>query len=69
MDSVYAQTHEWCVKACIVANAKNGYVCNFKLYTGKSIHSLLWIIQLMLLGKENDGSAKKRLAHQVVMKL
>ena len=47
---------------------KNGYVWNFKLYTDKSIHTFLSIVQLMLLGKEKDGSAKKGLAHQVLIK-
>ena len=45
------------------------YVYNFKLYTGKSIHTLLWTIPLMLLGKEKDGTAEKGLAHWAVMEL
>ena len=38
---------KWCIKECVLANAKNVYVYN----TGKSIHTLLWTIPMMLLAK------------------
>ena len=53
------------IKAFVLADAKNVYVYNI----GKSIHTLLWTIPMMLLVKEKDGSAKKGLAHWVVMEL
>ena len=48
---------------------KNVYEYNFKLHTGKSIHTLLWTVPLMLLWKEKDGSAEKGLGHWLVMEL
>ena len=60
---------KWGIKAWILADAKNSYMYNFKLYTGKSIHNLLRTIPLMLLRNEKDGSAEKGLAHRVVMEL
>ena len=30
---------KWGIKACVLADAKNGYVYNFKLHTGKILHT------------------------------
>ena len=58
---------KWDIKAWLLAESGRGYVCNFKLYTGK-IYLLQWLLRSYT-GKEKDGVPEQGLAYKVVMDL